>query len=690
MKLSQVKISNFRLFVGATIELSKGELQAGMPSSSGVNVESPGMDSTTILVGPNNCGKTSVAEAFQLFVSGGMRSFSVNDFSLSARTKFKCAEEAIRGTNADEAVIRSLLPMMCMDLLFEHDDSASDLSVVWDLMMDLEEKNVVALRVQFEVVECARLIEEFRRNHNRGVSLYALLSRQLNEFYKLRYYKLRPNSNDVVPITDRDTIKRIIKVDYLFAQRHVDDNETSRSMKLSSLLHSHYETHWRHAEPEQYDALENAIVNHASELSTKYESSFEGLKEGVALFGTSQVGGLPEIAIRAELRSSDLLGKHTSVYYRPPMGNGNSQDPHFELPEKYNGLGYKNLIYMILQLQSFRLLVTSDLQARPRIHMLFIEEPEAHLHPQVQTVFLRQLWMLLNRVASSDDVQVVITTHSPHIVAECGFRPIRYFRSRGTEVVVKDLLCFQKSEESGTSGIDSSENLRFLRRYIRLTHCDMFFTNKLILVEGACERLLMPLMIAEAGRTDAQKEREYISVIEVGGFHAEKFRSILKFLEIPTLIVTDIDSVGSDRKACRVAEGSSSSNSTLTQWLPGMKELKHLLTCNDDDKVDGCIKVAYQVEEGVPGYCARSFEEAMIVANLEWIRENSVRLPTIARELQNISSDEHLRDMAYELIREDKKKVSFALDLMMVSGWTTPRYIIEGLSWLASYGGHAS
>ena len=104
------------------------------------------------------------------------------------------------------------------------------------------------------------------------------------------------------------------------------------------------------------------------------------------------------------------------------------------------------------------------------------------------------------------------------------------------------------------------------------------FRDKAILVEGQVERLLLPQMIAQcADRNRKDFAKEYITIMEVGGAHAHRFEQLIKFLEIPTLIVTDLDSVGKDRKRCPVKDGDSTSNATLKSWLPKISKLADLV-----------------------------------------------------------------------------------------------------------------
>jgi hypothetical protein len=336
-------------------------------------------------------------------------------------------------------------------------------------------------------------------------------------------------------------------------------------------------------------------------------TAFGGLIESLKRFGYPQRRA-PSMSIRAELNSSTLFKENTRIFYGPfrevraaaddvakaagPLGApALEQEVPLELPEKYNGLGFKNLIYMILQIQSFRINLERMTADRPRVHVIFIEEPETHLHPQVQSVFIKQISNFLKDGNKGDDVQVIITTHSSHIVADSGFTPIRYFRRKDNQVTVKDLLQFEEQQKPAR-GKDALDPLRFLSKYMSLTRCDLFFADKAIMVEGQVERLLLQTMISACsanGRPDFGSQ--YLAIMEVGGAYAHVFEALLKFIEIPTLILTDLDSIGADGKKCPVAAGVSTSNATLRGWLPKKAALADLHAATSAQKQDGAIRV---------------------------------------------------------------------------------------------------
>ncbi|MGJ4917830.1 ATP-dependent nuclease [Bradyrhizobium oligotrophicum] len=294
----------------------------------------------------------------------------------------------------------------------------------------------------------------------------------------------------------------------------------------------------------------------------------------------------------------------------------------------------------------------------------------------MQSVFIKEISKALE-YADGVTAQVILSTHSSHMVSGSDFDPIRYFKRKGHEVSVRDLSALPLGKDDGTV-------LNFLRRYMKSTHCELFFADKAIFVEGQVERLLLPLMIAKfaEGEGASLLASQYISISEVGGAYAHVFRPLIDFLGVPTLIVTDLDSVDDDGKKCRVADGKSTSNAALKGWLPGKSVLADLMSCDASSKTEGHVRVSYQVEEN--GSCGRSFEEAFVYANIDWLKSNHTKLLASGKLFDEAATKNLVTD-AYELCAR-LPKVDFALDLVAQSGWSIPKYISDGLEWLAQQG----
>lgn len=236
--------------------------------------------------------------------------------------------------------------------------------------------------------------------------------------------------------------------------------------------------------------------------------------------------------------------------------------------------------------------------------------------------------------------------------------------------------------EFGAKGCASQDeykqNIEFLRKYLTLSRCDLYFCDKAILVEGAAERLLIPDMIRKCdergkfGETRPNLSSQYCSIIEVGGAYAHRFLDFVNFLEIPTLILTDIDFVDSKNNRTLRKNAENTSNATIKRWghdvlnvaLSNKIDLKDILGLKDEQKTNGLVHIEFQREEN--GTYPRSLEEAIMNVN---------------REHYGIAEDE--TDIDFN--EKDEKKTDFALDLILgkISGsYHIPSYIENGLVWL--------
>ncbi|MGO1073827.1 ATP-dependent nuclease [Lysobacter sp. CA199] len=670
MRLETISVRNFRLLRRLTINLADQK-------------------TTTILVGPNNSGKTSVMDALRLFTKprasegeagAKMAGITFHDLSQLRHRDFKRIEAALPGLAKPEdkyELVRRLAPRMRLDLTFSYEDDPVDLVAATQLLMDLSPGNSsVRIRIEYALDNAKKLIDDFQARPIVNQTLCEFLRDSFRAYFSRTYFKVSQDGKEAEKLEDGKILKRLLRIDVVPAQRHVDDDDNARSAKLSKLLHDHYTKFYKTNDAAGYQVIEDALRDSAADLTTKYGAAFGRLTTRLQNFGYPQGQAAPDLRVRAEMSAETIYRDNARIFYASQHAGKQGVVEEFELPEKYNGLGYKNLIYIVLQLESFRAALEAVPDERPRVHIIAIEEPEAHLHPQMQTVFISEI----SRALESDGgatAQVILSTHSSHMIAQSAFEPVRYFRRAGRRVIVKDLSKLPLPPKA-------PEILDFLRRYIKLTHCDLFFADKAILVEGQVERLLLPLMIekcaTKAGFEDLASQ--YISISEVGGAYAHKFKPLLEFLGIPTLIVTDFDAVDNDSKTCPVAGGTATTNACLKSWLPKKTTVADLLAASDADKTEGRIRVAYQVAEN--GHCGRSFEEAFIYANVAWLAANHAKL--------NATSDVVAKSVATGLPAEGFNlsgklgKVDFALDLMAESGWTTPKYIQDGLEWLAKQG----
>lgn len=716
----------------------------------------------SIFVGANNSGKTSVGHALQLFTGSGR--FAIHDFSAELWSDIVAFGEG-------EGEGERTLPTIEIDIWFEI--GVDDVHRVIDLLPSLSwEGTLVGMRVAYApcnpAATHARYVEVRRRALNAVAkaedgapafdpaprNLREFLRDRLNEEYELRYFVLDPARFDSKMVAEagyepailsgrdrsgREMLNGLLHVDFLNAQRHLSDSPGgSRAEDLSRVLSRFYGRNLEQ-KGEDIEALRALAASEVS-LNQHLERVFEPTLKSLSKLGYPGLSN-PRMMIRSALDPAQIMSGRDGaiVHYALGVDDGNTDPP--TLPDRYNGLGLKNLIYMVVELLDLHAQWLTIEENRPPVHLIFIEEPEAHLHAQLQQAFIRKVMDILT-LKGEDRThytsQVVVTTHSTHIVYERGFRPIRYFRrSRIQNVSTSDVLNLSVFYDSSDPQIRS-----FLERYLKLAHCDLFFADGAVLVEGNVERLLMPQMIANAA---PRLQSTYITVLEIGGAFGYRFKALIEFLGLTTLIITDLDSVfgpleqdGGARalagqleaaepaaehtqaadaedidddeedlpvaaerpgKACMAGHpGAATSNQTLLQWLPRFDTVAELWEATTEQKVlartnhnDALVRVAYQCPTDVTWggetlpLAGRTLEEAFALENLAWCQDKnrkSLQLRIAKPDEKNLAS---LAERIHKRVQAKSfSKTDFALALLAEdpSSWSVPTYIAEGLSWL--------
>ncbi len=188
-----------------------------------------------------------------------------------------------------------------------------------------------------------------------------------------------------------------------------------------------------------------------------------------------------------------------------------------------NGLGYNNLLYTAVVLEHLK---KPDPDESP---IFLIEEPEAHLHPQLTTLLADYL---AYNTPGTKKPQTIVTTHSPVITSRVKPEQIHvlFLNPKGSGIECKSLK---------RAGMDEAEE-RQLQRMMDVTRSSLYFAKGAILVEGISEALLIPVLAKRLGHDLAQK---HISVIPICGVAFGTFKKLLspEALGIPVSIVTDSD-----------------------------------------------------------------------------------------------------------------------------------------------------
>jgi predicted ATP-dependent endonuclease of OLD family len=712
----------------------------------------------TVFVGANNSGKTSAMLALRYFLIRREQSqFSLNDFTLSHWQAIDALGKRWEVAKAkDEALpdvdFGNTLPFLDVWLNAE----LSELQYVKDILPNLEwAGGRLGVRLMFEAKEPRQLQADYlsaradaqtiQGGNGAGTvniwpeSLTKFLERRLGSHFEVKAYKLdpakcvEPSYGFAAPqpladsaALDFDPFKGLILIHEISAQRGfgqtgpldvLDDDDDARlgsasaPRKLSEQLRRYYSRHLNpYAKPDAQDITALKAIEEA-------QKAFDlRLKEGfaAAISEMEKLGypGItdPQLLISTRLRPVDGLNHEAAVQYVIRGGEGESAYV-MRLPEDSNGLGYQNLISMVFRLMSFRDAWMRVGKAKSKsdteesivapLHLVLIEEPEAHLHTQVQQVFIRQAYRILrNHAVLGDDktftTQMVVSTHSSHIAHESDYGALRYFRrmpAKDGEIPTSRVVNLTNVFGSDT------ETRRFVTRYLKITHCDLFFADAAVLIEGPVERILAPHFVRYQPKFEALNE-SYITWLEISGSHAHRLRELIEQLGLTTLIITDLDAMDADNISARPQKGAGQKtrNVTLKTWCPAKELLDDLLAATDEAKVKTykdqqfSIRVAYQcpVEVTFKGATAEALaytlEDALAFANLPLLEkhqgkgllakfkdaiENSADIPTLSDALLAALKGGGKAEMALDL-----------LDLERPAELKPPPYIQSGLEWL--------
>ncbi|MQQ52644.1 AAA family ATPase [Streptococcus mitis] len=674
MKIKKINIQNYRLLKDFSLEL-KSEL--------------------SLIVGKNNCGKTSVLSILEKVINK-RSSLTWEDINLNHRKVI--FENIKKVSDTSDSELESILGInLQIWIQYSEEDSYQNIQ---PFMMDLNPDN------NFIILEFTYIIPiQKLRDLNLQVSGFIddfskfelFMKKNMSKLFEMQIYslgynpytqKLTEEKSDLLEMKD---VHKIIKVRGISASREVSNKENNHS--LSKTSNQFYKlNNGEDIDSNANNLLRSAILKADETLTKAYsgddsnEGIFTPVFERVKRFGGHDSEA--ELAIHSSLSEKDILSNNTTLYYK--------HDDSL-LPETYNGLGYLNLYGIIFEIET----VMADIKQDPAdINLVYIEEPESHTHPQLQYIFIKNIKDLLaehvkelKEKSSACDIQSLITTHSSHIVSDCDFDDLIYFKRNNGTATAKAFNSLK--EEYGTDRL----GYKFVKQYLTLNSSELFFSDKVICIEGDTERILLPTMMKKVDVANPVQQNstimpllsQNISIIETGA-HSQVFRKLFEFLELRILIITDIDPVKKKKNgrltSCSAQKATSTSNSSIKNFFDISGDNNFLAVSNKrfEDKInsDNSIRIAYQIGDPESSYQPASFEDAFISLNSQFILDNKENL--IEYEALKSFSKSDIYDLYHFARDKVNKKSAFASSLLYFEDdqntWKVPKYISEGLLWL--------
>jgi putative ATP-dependent endonuclease of OLD family len=342
-----------------------------------------------------------------------------------------------------------------------------------------------------------------------------------------------------------------------------------------------------------------------------------------------------------------------------------------------NGLGFNNLIYMAV--------VLSELTKNPDscYRGLIVEEPEAHLHPQLQALLLQYL-QSIQAVDGEKPVQLFVTSHSPNFasIADLGSLVCLVDTGAAVETFLPRSVTFKKGKREK------------LERYLDVTRAELFFARRVIFVEGAAELMLIDALAKRMGFD----LRQYgVSLISVEGLNFDSFLPLFgdKALKIPVSVLTDADPVppkadpaaAAPAAAADEAEDDEENEDVEPVYpAPGDAIIVSANTAKMKTCEDGHVKVFHGLKTFEYDLALESDNRAAMLKALKELRPRIAKslTATVAAEVGDAAQAKALFCGMFERKQNNVQKGSFAQSLAQVISddevaFKVPAYIQDAI-----------
>lgn len=347
-------------------------------------------DKVTLCVGRNNTGKTSLAKLFEFFVARKKAALRIEDFSADCYEEFLAAHRLFASGEAEQA--RDTVPAITLTLHISYDKDCGQYGPLAPFVVDLDpDCSEVVIRFAFALGDGA--LKEFFGGVPAGPDATATLEqlgRGIPKHFEMSVMAVDPTDEANVRPVDLADVRTLVRVDFVEAQRGLDDESDGHAAPIGAVFEQLLTAAEKSQNATWLEELAANIDRTLVDTSGSLDCSLQKVRERVA--PTLKAFGYPglanqEFVTAARLDSKRLLRNFARIHYPGVAG--------VRFPESYNGLGTRNLVMILLRLFTCYRDHTAT-SPESGIHLVFLEEPEAHLHPQMQEAFIQRLTYSVN------------------------------------------------------------------------------------------------------------------------------------------------------------------------------------------------------------------------------------------------------------------------------------------------------
>ena len=507
---------------------------------------------SSLIVGKNNSGKSTIVKlltTLQNTKAGSRNVFKYTDFNLDILAEWYQTNINKKSKKEIRSIDQSKFPKLEFQLVLGIDDGNDLISSFEDILIlsgiktiktqetkktrKTDEISEVTINVKYEVTDAQSFSEELVNlkttyseradQQNKEFSNYRkeLQYRQYLALFSSNYFILNfyPKGRDEP--AKEFSLASLLKVDTIEANTVKNDNI------LSQAYNKIVSTYVKNNDMKVINTLVNDINYKVKDMvDTNIKNILQGAVSSIESTKNLKMNLHPDITLERIFANS--------IIYEYQEGNNN-------IPESQFGMGYTNLMVIIAKIVDY-IELYSEKDINGSVNILCIEEPESFMHPQMQELFIKNISKaiatLLGKKQQLDTFQIIITTHSTHILnskIQSGntLNNISYLGRLDGNNIIRNI---------SDTAIVSNRNIdkktyEYIKKYLRLEASDLFFADAVILVEGLSEETYLRYEIDNHHIL----KNHHVKIYRIDGAHSHKFIKLLELLGVKTIIFTDLD-----------------------------------------------------------------------------------------------------------------------------------------------------